>query len=71
MSKIERYCIEKGCPGGDGCLNSYRKAEDSCPFEYVAQGRETDWQGDGPPPRRWTSPSGVMVYRTYADYVDD
>ncbi|MBT9385493.1 hypothetical protein KM176_16585 [Pseudooceanicola sp. CBS1P-1] len=34
------------------------------------------WQGEGDPPRRWWAVNpetgeGVMVYRSYADYVWD
>ncbi len=69
---VDRYCIEPGCPGGDGCKNEYRTAGRPCVFEYVAEGMPEayKWKGEGPPPRRWTATDGTVVYRSFADYVD-
>ena len=68
---VERYCPEKGCPGGDGCTNTHRIAGQPCVFEYVAaEGKsEYQWMGEGPPPRYWFAPDGTKVYRSYSDYV--
>lgn len=68
---VERYCTEKGCPGGDGCTNMFR-SPDGCAFEYVAANSKPEyrWPGDGAPPRRWFAADGTMVYRSYADYCD-
>lgn len=71
---IERYCTEKGCPGGDGCTNKYRRAGESCTMEYVAAHPDSpnarfNWMGEGPPPRRWNV-GGTIVYRSYSDYCD-
>lgn len=71
---IERYCIEKGCAGGDLCKNKYRRPGESCTMEYVAAPEGTpaakfNWLGEGPPPRRWMA-EGTLVYRSYADYCD-
>ena len=66
-----RWC-SRGATCGQGycdrtpvsqCVHEYDEA--ACPPEMRYPG--TDW----PPPRRWTSLSGVVVYRSYADYVDD
>ena len=67
---IERYCPEKGCSGGDGCINK-PDAGQPCLFEYVAAALEPPfrWQGEGPPPRKWMA-NGTLVYRSYADYCD-
>lgn len=46
------------------------------------RGRKVDlpewaqWKGEGPPPPKWTAINpltnkSVIVYRSYADYVDD
>ncbi len=69
---IERYCTKPGCPGGDGCTNTYRKLGDSCTMEYVASDYkpEYNWRGEGPPPRRWTALDGTIIYRSYSDYCD-
>lgn len=68
---IERYCTNPGCPGGNGCTNEYRTKGQSCTMEYVAEpGSPYNWNGDGPPPNRWTAPDGTVVYRSYSDYCD-
>lgn len=67
---VQRYCTKEGCPGGDGCTNAYRKPDQQCTMEYVASGGKYDWQGDDPPPRRWTASDGTIVYRSYSDYCD-
>lgn len=67
---IERYCTKEGCPGGEGCINSYRTPGQPCTMEYVASGGKYDWKGEGPPPSRWTAPDGTVVYRSYSDYCD-
>lgn len=68
---IERYCPEKGCPGGAGCINARWKDGDTCLHEYVAAAlpEHLRWKGEGPPPRRWSAGGGI-VYRSYADYCD-
>lgn len=68
---IERYCTQKGCPGGDGCTNEHRKEGLPCTMEYVAANMEPEfrWKGDDPPPRRWIA-GGTLVYRSYSDYCD-
>jgi hypothetical protein len=69
---IERYCTNPGCPGGAGCTNEYRRKDEPCTMEYVADPTkpEYNWQGDGPPPRRWRAKNGTIVYRSYSDYCD-
>lgn len=69
---IERYCTEKSCPGGDGCINKYKRAGEPCTMEYVAskQRPELNWTGEDPPPASWWV-NGTKVYRSYADYCDD
>lgn len=70
---IERYCAEKGCPGGEGCTNKWRQPDQPCTMEYVANpGRpEYNWLGEGPPPPRWVAADGTHVYRSFSDYCDD
>lgn len=29
------------------------------------------WTGEGPEPAKWFAADGTLVYRSYADYVDD
>ena len=69
---IERYCIEQGCPGGDGCTNKHRMPGKPCVMEYVAADCQPGyrWLGEGPPPRRWVALDGTHVYRSFADYCD-
>jgi hypothetical protein len=69
---IERYCTEKGCPGGDGCTNMWRRPDIPCPFEYVASAMAPQfrWLGDEPPPASWWV-DGTKVYRSLADFHDD
>lgn len=68
---IERYCTNKGCPGGDGCTNEYRKKGEPCTMEYVASALPENfrWKGDDPPPHRWMA-DGTIVYRSFSDYCD-
>jgi hypothetical protein len=70
---IERYCINPECAGGDQCLNKFRNRGQQCTMEYVASKTrpEYNWLGEGLPPPRWTAPDGTIVYRTFADYVED
>lgn len=72
---IERYCTEKGCPGGDGCTNKWRQPGRPCTMEYVAAPEGSpearfNWLGEGPPPSRWVASDGTHVYRSYSDYCD-
>lgn len=66
-----RYCKFVGCPGGDGCKNDHR-GNGPCVYEYDPKyyKPEHQWQGEGPPPRRWTALDGTIIYRSYADYCD-
>ena len=68
---VERYCTMKGCPGGDGCTNEYRRKGESCTMEYVAAeySPEMRWKGDDPPPSRWMV-GNTLVYRSFSDYCD-
>jgi hypothetical protein len=71
---IERYCTEKDCPGGEGCINKWRDWTRQCTMEYVASppnspGAQFNWLGDDPPPSRWMV-GNTMVYRTFADSCD-
>ena len=71
---IERYCTEKGCPGGDGCTNKFRRAGEPCTMEYVAAPLDSpqaqfNWLGEEPPPARWWV-NGTLVYRSFSDYCD-
>jgi hypothetical protein len=70
---IERYCTLKDCPGGDGCVSTYRRPGQTCTYEYVASQYDSahNWKGDGPPPAHWMAPDGVLVYRCLADFYDD
>lgn len=69
---VDRYCTNPGCPGGDGCTNKWCRAGESCTMEYVASqdNPQYNWNGEGPPPRRWTARDGTIVYRSYSDYCD-
>lgn len=49
-------------PVGVPDLSAYR------PEDYEPQ---YQWQGEGPPPRRWWASDGTLVYRSWADYCDD
>jgi len=48
--------------GVNAALRDSRVATAQCAHE---------WQGEGPPPRRWSCACGTLVYRSYEDYVDD
>lgn len=73
MIKARRYCLrertgkcgDEYCsrdPGGAVCVFEYDEAK--CDPEHLYTG--PDW----PPPRAWLADDGVIVYRTYADYLD-
>lgn len=70
---VERYCTKAGCPGGGGCINTWRKPDDQCTYEYVASKDrpQYNWKGEGNPPARWVALDGTHVYRSMADYYDD
>lgn len=68
---MRRYCVRKEKCGvgfcdalpGQPCIFEYDEAKSPAEMRY---------QGDQwPPPRRWLSKDGTLVYRTYSDYVDD
>ena len=64
---ITWYCVNK-CKNAAEC--KYRRENNSCVYEYQATGGKYDWQGEGPPPPKWVTDAGTIVYRSYSDYVD-
>lgn len=73
MSEPRRYCIREGKGCGDAHC-SRNPGMTTCPFEYdEAKGDpEHNYRGSKwPPPPMWEAADGTIVYRTYADYVDD
>jgi hypothetical protein len=71
-----RFCVRahEGC-GDDWCKASKRNdSKGLCVYEYdeAKINANMKYHGeDWPPPRRWRAMDGTIVYRTYADYVND
>lgn len=69
-----KYCTRPADVCGDKyCAEGINP--DGCPFLYDESRYEEDhkYHGDKwPPPKRWLSKDGVtVVYRSYADFIDD
>lgn len=65
-----KYCT---LTKSETCDCQYPNEDGSCSYMYDSERiyPPFKWNGEWPPPPKWTTADGTIVYRTYADYCDD